>query len=691
MSSFVGDPPVPGDVYSLLVGINRYRAAVRPLQGCLNDIDQFVVFLQARVTNGLEVKTLKDSEATRDAIIATFRSHLGRASHGDVALFYFSGHGSEEPVAPEHAHLEPTGRNQTLVCHDSRQGGVWDLADKELAVLIDEITMRGAHTVVILDCCHSGGATRELAAEDVVFRWTEPVRHPRPASAYLEGALERQPGRPDNLREMAGSMTSRASVAHIALSACESFQKARETQAPEGMRGVFSRALLSALATLGPTATYRDLVTSTRCHIENTTLDQVPVLYPRDLGGLADQPFLGGVTTRSMPAFTLRFLRGTWEVDAGSCHGISPPLEGEAVEFTALTPGTGATPSVLGRARATEVEPTRTTVAPIAGWSPANDRQYPVVITSVPLPRVGARVRGDAESAQLVERAISTAGSGGGPSPHIRLLPEGASHDGPCLVVRAEGAEGAQRFRVLRPDGTPAAPDMHGPNDSSARQVVAVLEHIARWQVVKSLDNPGSSLRNLLALEVVPFLADDPSFPADRDALVPDAVGEIRLSYRMTPEGKWVAPRVYLRIRNCDTAENRRLFCAVLNLTDRYRIHSSLFPGTWIEAGRMVAGLEGRPIQVSLPPGREICRGALVRDWLKLVVADRDFNALGFELPRLGEPPSRGATIRRAPSSTLDRLAGRALTRDASDEVTEATVGDWATSIVPLVTVVPDS
>ena len=57
--------------------------------------------------------------------------------------------------------LEPTGANQTLVCADSRRAGVPDLADKELSVLLDDVAARGPHVLVVLDCCHSGGGTRD--------------------------------------------------------------------------------------------------------------------------------------------------------------------------------------------------------------------------------------------------------------------------------------------------------------------------------------------------------------------------------------------------------------------------------------------------------------------------------------------------------------------------------------------------
>jgi Caspase domain len=151
------------NIYALLVGIDAYQAPVRPLRGCKNDIHQVETLLAARAqTSGdrFYAKVLTDTAATRLAIIEGFRQHLRQAKADDVALFYYSGHGSQQKSPPEFWHLEPDRLDETLVCHDSRKPGSWDLADKELAQLITEVAESKPHVAVILDCCHSGSGTR---------------------------------------------------------------------------------------------------------------------------------------------------------------------------------------------------------------------------------------------------------------------------------------------------------------------------------------------------------------------------------------------------------------------------------------------------------------------------------------------------------------------------------------------------
>jgi uncharacterized caspase-like protein len=58
-----------------------------------------------------------NEEATCQAIIDGFRRHLCQAGSDDVALFYYSGHGSQEESPPEFWHLEPDRFNETLVCY----------------------------------------------------------------------------------------------------------------------------------------------------------------------------------------------------------------------------------------------------------------------------------------------------------------------------------------------------------------------------------------------------------------------------------------------------------------------------------------------------------------------------------------------------------------------------------------------
>jgi hypothetical protein len=264
-------------IHALLVAIDAYVPPINPLYGCRNDMAALRTYLEARAGAELRLRVLEDDAATRDSLVAAFRDHLGAAGPGDVALFAFFGHGSEEPAPAEIAALEPTGRLQTILLHDCgrRIDGKLRraLADKELSLLIAEIAATGAHVVTILDCCHAGGGTRDpfarprswrpllsdvaVADRDVV---TE-LATARPSSEFLPGALEQW---------------SAPRPVHVALAACRSDELAKEHRVGDATRGAFSVALVESLDVLGSRTTYRSLLATVRARVERTTQEQRP-------------------------------------------------------------------------------------------------------------------------------------------------------------------------------------------------------------------------------------------------------------------------------------------------------------------------------------------------------------------------------------------------------------------------------
>ena len=650
-------------VYAVLVGIDAYPD--QPLYGAVADIDAAHEFLVRRAP-GARVLELTDGRATRGAVIDGFREHLRRAGPGDVALFWFSGHGRRHAVPDVHRWVEPDGWLQTLVCVDSGERlpdgtATPDLLDKELSLLLAEVAERGPHVVVVLDSCRSGGATRDLPGSGVVVRSLEPVA-PAAPGAYLPGVEGYLPPPGDT---------------HVLLAASRADEVAHEVPiGGAGLRGAFSHALLGALASAAATATYRDLLTLAHSQMLGFgLLPQHPVLAPPHVG-VADQPFLGGAVVPPAP-FRLRLGAVGWEVEAGRCHGL-PELTADA---TPLFTVAGRPDRVL---RVEAVDAVSCRVTPL-GWDPGFDEVYPVVLATVPVPPctvvVGAHPGDNPVAAERVRAALRTAGPGGGPSPDVRTAAPDDSVTGPRLCITAPLRDGRPVFRVLRADGSPAAPDVPGHDPASAARVVAVAEHVARWETLLRLDNPLSRLAGAVRVEIV--AADPDGGPVDgRPPLRPADDGRIRLVYRRVGE-TWVAPQVVVRLHN---DASRPLWCTLVDLTDRYRAHTRLFPCARVAAGGVAAAAEGRPIPVTLPRGRPVAPGASARDWLKLIVTEEPATGLSFELPALGEPVTRGALDPRAVAARLRRGAP---TREMGVEDDHVAGGDWASVVLPVVTMVP--
>ena len=413
-----------------------------------------------------------------------------------MALFYFSGHGSEEPVEERYWHLEPTGRNQTIVCADSRTPGVPDLADKELNELISAVAAGGAHVLVVLDCCHAGGGSRDPGTLplDVRARLAPPNEHPRAPEAYLEGFR----------RALASG--SRPGARHVALSACESTQLALELPLGAGYRGVFSAMLQRALTTLGPAVTYRELLGVVSAAVRDRVSGQYPVGYsaqPDDL----DQPVLGGAIRMRRSAVMLEHYRSKWWIDAGAVHGIQP-LRGDDTTVLAVLPADeeAGTPSPgreqpLGHVRVAEVEQARCRVTVDEGWQPDTEVRYRTVLTDVPLPTATVELRGDRPSLDLVRARLRN-------SPHVR---EGGDPgiDGDRFIVLAENGE----LTIACADAWPLTARVPATPDG-ADVVVARLEHVTRWHLIKRLDNPVSTIAGGVRLEVLSAeRGDQPPLP----------------------------------------------------------------------------------------------------------------------------------------------------------------------------------
>ncbi|GID27505.1 caspase family protein [Paractinoplanes brasiliensis] len=561
------------NLYALLVGIDRYRT-VPGLSGCVRDVLDARAHLGSTTAPGTELvlKVLLNEQATRAAVVDGIVKHLGQAGPDDVALFWFAGHGSEWPAPPWAEPFEPTGTIQTLVCADSRTGDVPDLWDKELSLLLDDVSDRAGHVTVVLDSCHSDGATRELREREPAVRTrSAPPPDSTPALDALRPRLE------ERLR--AGNPAQ-----HVVLAACRSFEAAEERTLDRERRGVFTWSLLRAMRRLGPGATYTDLLLAARTEVEMHSCTQTPQARPR-ASRLLDQPFLGGAVQPADRNIRMRRAPEGWVIDAGALHGL--PV------------GDGLRVGVRGRpgeqAAVVEVRATDSRVEPVAGWAPDERTPYPMVVTSVPTPPITVTV----DDEQLGKTL------------------------GRSLDVRVVDSAHVPDLRAGYDDGELTVADQHGEQllqqEYDVEEAATAIEHIGRWLQVWHRRNDASALGSPVRVEVLSA--------SDGRLLERDASGEYVVRYA---GGK--PPEILIRLRN--TAD-RPLYCALLDLTPRFKVDPVLFPGDFVAAGRVGHCLNGRRIKAYLPPGVPVAAGAAVKDRLKLFVAEEQFGVEPFVMPAL--------------------------------------------------------
>lgn len=290
---------------ALLIGINEYQSPnIKKLEGCLNDVDRFDQYLKKMFAEQILIQCLENSEAKRATIIKSFEEHLTQAEEGELALIYFCGHGSRERSPESFISYYGDPYNESMVCYDSRMGGTYDLADKELSSLIANVAKGGAEVVVILDCCHSGSGTR--TADDFIvqaYRQSPASDAPRPEASYLISDPSEIP-----------------SSKHILLAACTKYQTAAEYI--ETKRGAFSDAIMNVLDEQPAKISYRDLILSVNLALKKKKIDQTPIIQA--YGGFDSfRSFLRNQRANAhIRSYTVYYEDASWKIDLGAIHGM---------------------------------------------------------------------------------------------------------------------------------------------------------------------------------------------------------------------------------------------------------------------------------------------------------------------------------------------------------------------------------
>ncbi|KAJ7742022.1 caspase domain-containing protein [Mycena metata] len=172
-------------VFALIIAIDKYAHNDSwKLNECVNDANLIESFITTTFTTH-SIRRLDNEAATRQDILDNFRSHLIENTNinpGDTIIFYFAGHGSRVtgPVGWE----SNDGLIETICPYDQRARvnevvkGAPGIPDVTMAALLHElVSSRGNNIIVILDSCHSGGATRST---DILGRYLPPDDLPFP-------------------------------------------------------------------------------------------------------------------------------------------------------------------------------------------------------------------------------------------------------------------------------------------------------------------------------------------------------------------------------------------------------------------------------------------------------------------------------------------------------------------------------
>ncbi len=685
-------------IYALLVGIDNYHSqgGVTSLKGCVNDIEAIEKYLETAIAtkneiaseneNGdtweLNTRKLTNDLATRQAVIDGFEQHLTQADSKDVVLFYYAGHGTQEPVPEVFKKLERDGKLEALVCYDSGTSEGHNLADKELNYLIEQVAKNNPHILIVLDSCFSGTATRD---PDVLERQTNPDGKARDLKEFL--FTEKQPEWL-NVRLSDDYQRPR----HVLISACRDFQTAKETGKNNQSRGAFSYYLTEALVRTNGSLSYANLVQDINALITGKFNDQSP-----QIEGESDdliKTFLGDAAPEPRNYFTLTYEEKNhrnWVINGGILHGIPRISEGSEEKTVLAIFNTESTAEQLQnidnaicKAKLTKVD-TEFSVAEIIGdrTKLSEDKPYCAVVTEIPLPLLKVYFQGDNTGVELARTELSKVNSGQ-PSIFVRELQ--SFEDNPDYYL--EAVDGQFWIKQTTDKKPLVAPVPEIPNNQEytkkhAQTIIKRLEHIARWKNILELKTPPTSQIKPGDVEMEIIVTS-----GDNQCSSKTETSVLRGEYTGKDNKFDDPPRVEIKITN---NTEKDLYFQVIELAGNFEIdvprffeeRSSIFLS---KKSTHPESIHGKKLRVGIIDDY-LKKGITEYDTVfKLIVSTREFDASLLRQPGLDNPPPRNRST--GLSGTFNRLMDKVYTRQTWPDEDEF-IDNWMTQEVKIHLVKP--
>jgi len=644
------------ELHALLIGIDAYLpneiagVGYYPrLEGCVQDVIRVEGFLRSRGLSPERLHKLTASTAgngstepaepkeqwpTYEKIVSAFKQLTATANPGDRVYIHYSGHGNQAKTA--YPDLKEKF-DEVLVPVDIGDSETRYLRDIELAHLLREMVDRGLLVTLVLDSCHSGGATRgvgEVARKPRGIRTIDTSeRRTDSLVASKEELVASWPGKPvpggvmiRNFQADTGWLP--APTGYVLIAACTPKQTAFEC-AFEGdaSSGALTHFLLEALAGLSPGATYETLHNRLLATVQSDFPGQTPMIV-----GESRRLVLTGEETR----------------DLGSMQEVAVVLGGD--ENGRLRLNTGQAQGVLNGARFAVYPPDAYLVSPGAPLAEVEIVQYggteslaevkgsppsqpiasgsrAVLLDPGPNYR-GASVRlayRSAPAERLEKEVLVAVADLIAGSPYLQLVGEGEAADFQVAVNDRHEIEIQDAKGVPWPHLRPA---ILAPDPEAASTAVERLIHLAKYQAVRQLENPDAPSA-LAEKFVVELLAVQDTYDLKKK---PNPLPRDERNVLEMIEGQWT----FLRISNHFPEE---LNVAVLDLQPDWGI-SQVHPGKGEKLFPLgPAESFDLPLQAQLPAGIE--EGT---DVLKVFATRRAADFRFLELPALDKPDIRLGT-----------------------------------------------
>lgn len=253
--------------WAVLVGVDLYSpiGLEQNLKGCVNDAvlvynflrddlkvpkDNMCLHLERNPESAASIDA-PDPEhlpATKASFLRSLKNVMDRTEEGHFVHIHFSGHGDYDEVHETQPHP-----SQYLCFSDS------DMEDVEFGNLLDDMARENKVTVLVtLDCCFSGGATRDHQPEG---DWAAIRCKPKPGAeddrTRGSNGEDDDPDRHITLQKGALYRDRHYTI----MTACQPHEKCRELEVKGRKHGLFTSSLISLLKTLSSEEHNRHLST----------------------------------------------------------------------------------------------------------------------------------------------------------------------------------------------------------------------------------------------------------------------------------------------------------------------------------------------------------------------------------------------------------------------------------------------
>ncbi len=567
------------NLFTLLIGINDYDH-IRSLNGPESDVDLMLDYLNNYASKDFKIfeKRLLSEYATKANIVNDFYCHLIRddkfkdqaaeieefeikPQKGDVALFYYSGHGGQQFANPVFQRYEADGMLECLACRDSDPStGENLLADKELRWLIHKLEATGVEVVCIFDCCHAGDNTR-FEGEPDALKIERRIAEKAPVRDW-DGFIFSEDIREDDFKNKSLQELIPEGK-HIQLAACEDYESAYDING-----GVFTKQLIKVLKRLKGDVSYFDLIRQVRNSFRDTR-EQTPLLYVfgKDESIVFDS-FLSGLTKDKPQYNWIQFNRNKrhWEIDAGGLDGLktfNPDGEPTSVlvRFSENETGLASVKKVFSTYAVLEFEP----YAPLS-----KQESYMGSVSGLNLSNLYLCVDGDDEGKTVFTNYYKNNEEDLKKDKIFLVKEEFASYR---LVAKNNEFLISDNFDRLH---RPLIKQVEGYGLGACLEIKQNLLHISRWLAQKEIFNPNTSIR--------PKAPIDLQLTYNGELVKPDKKGRLSLHYTDNLDSEKPFGEFKASIKNKSEDD---LFVACLYLSSLFGIIKALIPQDTV---RLISG-----------------------------------------------------------------------------------------------------